>query len=93
MAAGQKKRARIEVVYEDGSTDSFNPNKPAFLLAMERKFGVSVPEKHEHIAWLSWYALGQPADNLDKWLGTVEYIDEQPGDDFAPAGQGEPDQS
>lgn len=69
-------RAKITVEYEDGSTESFNPNKPKFLLAMERKFGVSVPEKHEHIVWLAWHALGEPGDSLNKWVDTVEYIDD-----------------
>lgn len=74
-------RASVTVTYEDGHTESYHPNKPKFLLAMERKFGVQVPEKHEHMAWLSWHALGRPKDTLEAWLEDVEFIEEDDGSD------------
>lgn len=85
-ADSRPSRATITVTYEDGREEKFNPNKPKFLLAMERKFGVQVPEKHEHISWLSWHALGRPKDTLEAWLEDVEFIEEDAG---TSAGEGD----
>jgi hypothetical protein len=68
-------RTRVRVEYEDGHSETFNPNKPKYLLAMERKFKVQEPETHEELYWLAWHALG--GDDLgpfDKWVDTVEYV-------------------
>lgn len=79
-------RAKVRVEFDDGSSTEFNPNKPKLLLAMEREFGIQVPEKHEHICWLAWHALGRPDGDLDTWLDRVEYVEEvsegdAPGED------------
>lgn len=82
-AAVTRQRARIDVEYEDGTVESFNPNKPRFLLAMERKFKIQVPETHEELYWLAWYALrgsrvngDGPAEKYDDWVNQVEYVDQ-----------------
>lgn len=83
----------LVVEYDDGrDNDEINPNRPKFLLAMERKFGVSQPEKHEHYLWLAWFALDKPEGNLDKWLENVESVEEVlPDEDGDGDGQGEGD--
>ena len=69
-------RSKVRVEYEDGSTVEFNPNKPLFLLAMERKFKVQEPETHEQLYWLAWYALGSEPKlgPFNDWVKDVEYV-------------------
>lgn len=75
--------AKIVVRYEDGSEATFNPNKPKLLLALERKFDVQVPEKHEHLFWLSHLAVGGDKP-FDEWVDTVEEVDAQVDSDEEP---------
>lgn len=67
--------ARLIVTYDDGTTAKVHPNRPALLLAMEREWGVSEPQKVEHVWWLAWHGLGRPTGDLDKWLETVASIE------------------
>lgn len=90
MAAG----SRIVVHYDDGSTETFNPNRPRFLLDMEKRFGVQTPERHEHIAWLAHHALASD-QKFDDWVDTVEEFESVEPEDLPDKGDasGEPDPS
>lgn len=72
-------KAKVVVTFEDGTTQTFNPNKPRLLLDMERKFGVQEPERHEHIAWLAYHALvelkGKDEPSFDDFIDSVEDFD------------------
>lgn len=83
---------RIVVVFDDGSKQEFNPNRPRFLLDMERKFGVQTPERHEHIAWLAHHALAKGKD-FDEWIDTVEEfesVDPEDEDEGKSLGEDDP---
>lgn len=74
------RRARIIVRFDDGHTEEFNPNRPRFLLDMEKRFGVQAPERHEHVAWLAHHALA--ADKpFEAWIDSVEELDSVAVDD------------
>lgn len=79
---------KIRVTYDDGSIDEFNPNRPRWLLDMEKKFGVQTPERHEHVAWLAHRALAYEKP-FDDWIDTVAEIVAEGGDEVA----GKADQS
>lgn len=73
-------RARVVVRFDDGSTEEFNPNRPRYLLDMEKKFGVQSPERHEHIAWLAHHALAKDTP-FDQWIDGVTEFDTVEDDD------------
>lgn len=72
MAASS--RAMLRVEYVDGETVDFNPNRPALLLAMERKYGVQSPDKHEHVFWLAHSAVAN-GERFAEWLDRVESVE------------------
>jgi hypothetical protein len=77
--------ARIVVRYEDGTVSEFNPNKPRLLLDLEKRFGVQVPERHEHVFWMAHHAVGG-SEPFDDWVDRVEEVETQ--DDGEPAAEG-----
>lgn len=65
----------LVVTFDGGETKTINPNRPLFLLLLEREFGVQSPETNEQLAWLAWTGLGRPGDSLESWLDEVDDID------------------
>lgn len=72
-------KAKIVVEYDDGSVETFNPNRPRLLLDMEQKFGVQSPETHEHMTWLAHRALARDK-KFDEWLDTVADLEFDAGE-------------
>ncbi len=72
--AATRTRKMMTIVYEDGSVESLNPNRPALLVALEREHKVSSPQTIEQGMWLAWAGLGRPGE-FDEWLGRVSEID------------------
>lgn len=83
--------SKIIVRYEDGSEAEFNPNKPRLLLALEKRFNVQAPERHEHLFWLAHLALAKDED-FDEWVDSIDEVDAE-GDDEKDDGEGKADRS
>lgn len=85
------RRAKVVVRFDDGTVKEFNPNRPRFLLDMEKRFGVQTPERHEHVVWLAHHALGKGVP-FDDWVDTIEEMDSIVEDDESKDDEGK-DQS
>ena len=69
-----QQRAKVVVVYDDETVEEFNPNRPRYLLDMEKEWGVQSPETHEQVFWLAHHVLAKDVD-FDKWVDTVADVD------------------
>lgn len=72
---------RMRVWYVDGTySETFNPNRPALLIAFESEFNHPTPENAAETMWLAWHALGRPGPDVDAWVETVEDLQDFEGE-------------
>lgn len=67
-------RARCVVHFEDGTSETFNPNRPRLLLDFEKEFGMTAPETQAQAAWMAHHAVAREVP-FEKWVDTVEEIE------------------